>query len=109
MRPGRSAVARGARAKRKRPGNRRSFTAQTSAANLTGMGRVMSFKNSMMLTAPRIFGLITLLAPDAVQTAWEAEGIAFWPTLSAIPDFSDTVRRVVIMSVGSRRKRTRRR
>jgi hypothetical protein len=29
--------------------------------------------------------------------------------LSAIPDFSDTVRRVVIMSVGSRRNRTRRR
>ena len=65
----------------------------------------MSFKNSMMLTAPRIFGLITLLAPDAVQTAWEAEGIVFWPTpreislnfeqkiLSAIPDFSNTVRR----------------
>jgi len=73
------------------------------------MGRVMSFKNSMMLTAPRIFGLITLLAPDAVQTAWEAEGIVFWSTLSAIPDFSDTVRRVVIMSVGSRRNRTRRR
>jgi hypothetical protein len=66
----------------------RSFTAQTSAANLAGMGRVMSFKNSMMLTAPRIFGLITLLAPDAVQTAWEAEGIVFWPTLSAIPRFS---------------------
>jgi hypothetical protein len=53
--------------------------------------------------------LITLLAPDAVQMAWEAEGIVFWPTLSAIPDFSDTVRRVVIMSVGSRRNRTRRR
>jgi hypothetical protein len=31
------------------------FTAQTTAANLAGMGRVMSFKNSMMLTAPRIF------------------------------------------------------
>jgi hypothetical protein len=69
----------------------------------------MSFKNSMMLTAPRIFGLITLLAPDAVQTAWEAEGIVFWPTpreislnfeqkiLSAILDFSDAVRRVVII------------
>ena len=53
----------------------RNFHAQTTAANLAGMGRVMSFKNSMMLTAPRIFGLITLLAPDAVQTAWEAEGI----------------------------------
>jgi hypothetical protein len=73
------------------------------------IGRVMRFKNSMMLTAPRIFGLITLLAPDAVQTAWEAEGIVFWPTpreislnfeqkiLSAILDFSDAVRRVVII------------
>jgi hypothetical protein len=86
------------------------FSRRDTAANLAGMGRVMSFKNSMMLTAPRIFGLITLLAPRCGSNGLGSGGNCFLADIERdSPIFSGTVRRVVIMSVGSRRNRTRRR
>jgi hypothetical protein len=87
----------------------RNFKEQTTAANLAGMGRLVSFKNTMMVSPQRIAVLTTLLAPDAVQTFWKSEGIVFLPNphaisldfeqtvLSTVPDFWETVRRAVII------------
>jgi len=87
----------------------RSFRPQTTAANLAGMGRFISFKNTMMPSSERIAGFVSLLAPNAVQTSWEPEGTVLLPNpevivakfqdglLKAIPDFWETVRRAVII------------
>ena len=87
----------------------RSFRLQTTAANLAGMGRFISFKNTMMPSSERIAGFVSLLAPNAVQTSWEPEGTVLLPNpevivakfqdglLKAIPDFWETVRRAVII------------
>jgi SnoaL-like protein len=87
----------------------RHFNPETTAANLAGMGRFVSWKNTMMPSAERIAGFVSMLAPDAVQTSWEPEGIILLPdpkTISAkfqegllkvIPDFWETVRRQVII------------
>jgi hypothetical protein len=87
----------------------RNFKEETTAANLAGMGLLMCYKNTMMLAAQRIAVLIPLLAPDAVQTFWRPEGIAFFPDPRAIEtdfkqtvlnetlNFWETVRRVVII------------
>ena len=87
----------------------RNFKEQTTAANLSGMGRLVSYKNTMMLAPQRIAVLIPLLAPDAIQTFWKPEGIVFLPDPHAIElnfeqtvlgttrDFWETVRRVVIV------------
>ncbi len=87
----------------------RSFRPQTTAANLAGMGRFISYKNTMMPSSERIAGFVSLLAPNAVQTSWEPEGTVLLPNpevivakfqdglLKAIPDFWETVRRAVII------------
>lgn len=87
----------------------RAFHPQTTAANLAGMGRFVSYKNTTMPSAERIAGFVGLLAPDAVQTSWEPEGTILLPDpkaisakfqdglLTAIPDFWETVRRQVII------------
>ena len=87
----------------------RSFRPQTTAANLAGMGRFISFKNTMMPSSERIAGFVSLLAPNAVQTSWEPEGTVLLPNpevivakfqdglLKAIPDFWETARRAVII------------
>jgi len=87
----------------------RSFRPQTTAANLAGMGRFISFKNTTMPSSERIAGFVSLLAPNAVQTSWEPEGTVLLPNpevivakfqdglLKAIPDFWETVRRAVII------------
>jgi hypothetical protein len=87
----------------------RVFRPQTTAANLAGMGRFVSYKNTIMSSSRRIAGFVDFLAPDAVQTSWEPEGVIFLPNpktiaakfedglLRAIPDFWETVRRVVIV------------
>jgi hypothetical protein len=85
----------------------RNFKPRTTAANLAGMGRFISYKNTMMPSAQRIAGFVGLLAPDAVQTSWEPEGTIVLPSpkaisakfqdglLKVIPDFWETVRRAV--------------
>ncbi len=87
----------------------RAFRPHTTAANLAGMGRFVSYKNTMMASSERIAGFVDLLAPDAVQTSWEPEGTILLPDpkaisakfqdglLNAIPDFWETVRRQVII------------
>jgi hypothetical protein len=87
----------------------RHFTPETTAANLAGMGRFVSWKNTMMMSAERVAGFMSMLAPDAVQTSWEPEGTILLPDpktigakfqdglLKAIPDFWETVRRQAII------------
>jgi hypothetical protein len=87
----------------------RNFKPDTTAANLAGMGRFISYKNTMMPSPQRIAGFIDMLAPDAAQTSWEPDGTILLPDsqtirakfqdgmLRAIPDFWETVRRVVII------------
>jgi SnoaL-like domain len=87
----------------------RHFQPQTTAANLAGMGRFVSYKNTMMPSSDRIAGFVGLLAANAVQTSWEPEGIILLANpaaisakfqdglLQAIPDFWETVRRAVII------------
>lgn len=87
----------------------RHFRTQTTAANLAAMGRLVSDKNTATLSPQRIWHLIDLLAPDAVQTTWDVEGIKFLPdpraislnfeqhVLSVIQNFWETIRRVVII------------
>jgi hypothetical protein len=87
----------------------RHFKPQTTAANIAGMGRLMSYKNSMLPGGMRISGFIDMLAPNAVQTSWEPHGTVLLPNqqtiranfqdglLRAIPDFWEAVRRAVII------------
>jgi hypothetical protein len=87
----------------------RNFKEHTTAANLSGMGLLMCYKNTMMLPPQRMGVLIPMLASDAVQTYWRPEGIAFFPDPHAIEtnfdqivlattlNFWETVRRVVII------------
>jgi len=42
----------------------RSFRPQTTAANLAGMGRFISYKNTMMPSSERIAGFVSLLASE---------------------------------------------
>ena len=81
----------------------RNFKEETTAANLAGMGLLMCYKNTMMSAPQRTAVLFPLLASDAVQTFWQPDGIAFFPTsfdqivLSTTLNFWETVRRVVII------------
>ena len=82
----------------------RNFKAETTAANLSGMGLLMCYKNTMMLATQRIgVLLIPLLASDAVQTFWETNGIAFLPAPHAIEvNFEQTVLATTSQFLGNR-------
>jgi hypothetical protein len=79
------------------------------AATVDGNPSAWSGCNVYFTDGERIAGFVSMLAPDAVQTSWEPEGIILLPdpkTISArfqegllkvIPDFWETVRRQVII------------